>query len=75
MKKEEIKDKILNDPDFIWSPKYENSLDKFAHRHDEGVDNNHAAKVLLMEPEEVESIFQQALEGLRKLIGGGAKNE
>ena len=69
MKKDEIKEKIENDPDFIWSPKYDNSLEKFMHRHDEGVETNHAAKVLLMEPSEVESIYERALKNLKKLMG------
>lgn len=63
--KDKLKEKILNDADFIYSPKYDFSLEKFMYRHDEGVENSHAAKVLLMEPEEVEEIYQIAISNLR----------
>lgn len=67
--KKNIKQKILNDPDYIWSPKYNYSLNKFMYRHDEGVENEHAAKVLLMEPDEVEKIYQEAVKNLQKIMG------
>jgi hypothetical protein len=67
--KEKLKEKILTDPDFIYSPKYNNSLDKFMHRHDEGVESSHAAKVLLMEEQEVDDIYEEAVNNLKKLMG------
>jgi hypothetical protein len=67
--KEKLKEKILTDPDFIYSPKYDNSLDKFMHRHDEGVESSHAAKVLLMEEQEVDDIYEEAVNNLKKLMG------
>jgi hypothetical protein len=67
--KEKLKEKILTDPDFIYSPKYDNSLDKFMHRHDEGVESSHAAKVLLMEEQEVDDIYEEAINNLKKLMG------
>jgi hypothetical protein len=39
------------------------------YRHDEGVDFSHAAKVLLMEEEEVEEIYQKALANLKEMMG------
>jgi len=72
-KKDDMKKKIMSDPDFIYSPKYEFSLKKFTLRHDDGVENSHAAKVLLMKPEEIESIYQEAIKNLQSLIG--ADNE
>jgi hypothetical protein len=53
--KEKLKERILTEPDFIYSPKYGNSLD--------------AAKVLLMEKEEVDRIYEEAIENLKKLLG------
>jgi hypothetical protein len=70
-KNKNLKDKIYKDPDFIYSPKYEFSLKKFVHRHDEGVDNSHAAKVLLMEPDEVELLYQEAVKNLQKIMKEG----
>ncbi len=67
--KDKLKEKVLTDPDFIYSPKYENSLNKFMHRHDEGVESSHAAKVLLMEEQEVDDIYEEAVDNLKKLMG------
>lgn len=67
--KSKLKEQILTEPDFIYSPKYENSLEKFMHRHDEGVDSSHAAKVLLMEEEEVDDIYQEAVDNLKDMLG------
>jgi hypothetical protein len=67
--KEKLKEKILTDPDFIYSPKYDNSLEKFMLRHDEGVDSSHAAKVLLMDEKEVDEIYEEAIKNLKKLMG------
>jgi hypothetical protein len=67
--KEKLKERILTEPDFIYSPKYGNSLEKFMHRHDEGVESSHAAKVLLMEKEEVDRIYEEAIENLKKILG------
>jgi hypothetical protein len=68
--KDKLKDKIMNDPDFIYSPKYEFSLKKFVYRHDEGIEDSHAAKVLLMDPEEIEKIYKKAVENLKKIMKG-----
>lgn len=67
--KDKFKELILTDPDFIYSPKYENSLQKFTHRHDEGVESSHAAKVLLMEEAEIDDIYQEAIDNLKYMMG------
>jgi len=67
--KDKLKELILTDPDFIYSPKYGNSLEKFMYRHDEGVESSHAAKVLLMEEKEVEEIYQEAIANLKAMMG------
>lgn len=63
------KTKIFNDPDFIASPKYNNSLEEFCARHDDGIETNHVAKVLLMEEDEVLEIYEEAVENLKDKLG------
>jgi hypothetical protein len=68
--KKDLKEKVINDPDYIYSPKYDFSLKKFIYRHDEGVENTHAAKVLLMEPDEIDKIYERAIKNLQEIMKG-----
>lgn len=69
---EEIQQKIENDPDFIHSAKYNNSIEQIIEKHPlekypDGVPDKLIAKVLILEsPEEVESIYQGIISKLRK---------
>lgn len=64
--KEKIKEKIETEEDFIYCPRLGNSLDKFVEKNPDGVDDEKIAKVLLIETEEVETIFQSAISKIRK---------
>lgn len=68
-KKKELRDKILKDEDFIYCPRLGNSLTKLIEKNPEGVDDERIAKVLLMEEEEVQSLFASAIVKLRKSLG------
>lgn len=68
-KEKDIKKKILEDEDFIYCPRLGNSLEKLIDKNPEGVDDERIAKVLLIEEEEVQSIFMQAIEKIRGKIG------
>ncbi len=69
---EEIQEKIKNDPDFIYSAKYNNSIEQIIEKHPldkypDGVPNKLIAKVLKLEsPEEVEFVYQGIIRKLRK---------
>lgn len=69
---EEIQQKLQNDPDFIFSSKYNNSIEQIIEKHPlekypDGVPDKIIAKVLVLEsPEEVESIYQGIVRKLRK---------
>lgn len=67
--KNEIKQKIYSDEDFIYCPRLGNSLDKLIEKNPEGVDNERIAKVLLISEYEVEKIFNKAIIKMRKIIG------
>lgn len=62
---EDIKKKILEDPDFIKSFKYGNSLSKFLSRNQEELQNNTIARLLMLTEKEVEEIYQEAIDKLR----------
>jgi len=68
-KKKELKERILEDEDFIYCPRLGNSLEKLIEKNPEGIDDERIAKVLLMEEKEVISIFAQAIEKIKNSIG------
>lgn len=67
--KNKVKKKIESDPDFIYCPRLSNSLKIFMEKYPDGVDNAKISKLLLMDEQEVEQIFNQALEKIRKNMG------
>ena len=67
--KEDIQELINNDDDFIHCPRLGNSLEKLIEKNPDGVKDDRIAKVLLMDEEEVKSIFAKALVKLRAAIG------
>lgn len=66
--REKIKDKIGTEDDFIYCPRLSNSVEQFMKNNPEGADNKKIAKVLLMEEEEVEEIFQSAIRKIRERL-------
>lgn len=71
MTPKEITDAILKDPDFINSPKHDNSLKKFSEAHDEGVKDSYIEKLLMLLPGQVDQIYKDAVMKLRELMGEG----
>lgn len=69
-KEQEIKRKIEEDPDFINSPRYDNSLAVFALKNDDGVDDSYISKVLLISEEEVLKLYDKAISSLKKIMQG-----
>ena len=71
MNKKEIKKKqkkIEEEADYIYCPRLSNSLEKFTNTYPDGVDNERICKVLLLEEEELEDIFNSAINKLRKAL-------
>lgn len=66
MDKLEIQRKILEEEDYIRCPKFSNSISKFVSKNSEGVENPTIARLLMMTEEEVERVFQEAIEILRE---------
>ena len=66
MEKNEILKKILEEEDYIRCPKFSNSLNRFTEKNDGGVENSTIARLLMMTEEEVERVYQEAIEQLRE---------
>ena len=66
MNKEEEKLKIEADPDYIYCPSSENSLEKFLVKHPDGVNDDKAAQVLMIVPDKLRELYGEAVEMIRK---------
>ncbi len=64
--KEDIKKRILEENDFVKSYKHSNSLTKFLSRNIKELDDSTIARLLMIEKNEVEEIYQKAVELLKK---------
>lgn len=62
----ESQQRVLTEEDYIRAPKYSNSLAKFLTRNSDGVENATIARLLMIPEEQVEQIYQEAIEMLRK---------
>jgi hypothetical protein len=67
--KEDFKKKVLEEEDFIKCPRSGNSLQKFLAKSVEEVENKTIAKLLLIEPEEVQKIYDEAVQLIKEDLG------
>lgn len=67
--REETKQKIETDPDFIYSSRYNNSLQKIIQKYPDGCSDKLIAQVLMLDNEsEVEEIYQGIIKKLQEKI-------
>jgi hypothetical protein len=66
MDKNEFKKRVLEEEDYVRAPKFGNSLMRFLSKYGDGVENATIARLLMMPEEEVEKLFQEAIEALKK---------
>jgi hypothetical protein len=66
VEKDNILRKILQDEDFIYSPKFGNSLNKFLAKSEKIPHNAAIGRFLLISEEEVERLYQESIVKLRK---------
>lgn len=64
--KENLQQKVLNEEDYVRAPKFSNSLAKFVARNSDGVENATIARLLMIPEEQVEKIYEEAVELLRE---------
>ena len=63
-----LKKKIMEDPDFIYCPRLGNSLNKLIEKNPDGIDDERIQKVLLITKEELEEIYQSAIQKFREAL-------
>lgn len=63
--KAEIQHRIATEEDYIRCPKFGNSLSKFTTKNSEGIENSTIARLLMMTEEDVERVYQEAVQMLR----------
>ena len=68
--KEDLKKRILEENDFIKAYKYGNSLNKFLSRNTKELDDTTIARLLMIDKDEVEEIYQKAVDILRNGMVG-----
>lgn len=66
MDKNELQKRVLEEEDYIRCPKCSNSLAKFLSRTSDGVENATIARFLMIPEEEVERLYQEAIDILRR---------
>lgn len=64
--KDDIQKRIREDEDYIRSPKFSNSLQKFLAKNPDGAEDSVIARLLSMPEEEIEAIYQEAVTALRE---------
>jgi ssDNA-binding Zn-finger/Zn-ribbon topoisomerase 1 len=65
MDKDELQKRIREEEDYIRCPKCSNSLIKFLAKNSDGVDNAVIARLLMIPEEQVEQLYQEAVQQLR----------
>ncbi len=65
---EEAKKRVETDPKFIYSKRFENSLEKCLERYPDGAPDKVIAQVLLLTEDEVEEIYQKVVKKLQKAL-------
>lgn len=63
---EEIQELLQKDKDFIYSKRFDFSIDRLLERYPEGAPTKVIAQVLLITEEEVEKMTQEAIVSLRE---------
>jgi len=69
MDKNDLIKRILEEEDFIKSPKFQNSLNKFMNENPDGVEESAIARLLLLSEEEVNKIYNESVAELKEKLG------
>jgi hypothetical protein len=68
LSREEIKNKLESEEDFVNSPKHDYSLSKLERVNPNGVNDRFAASLLAITVEEFQSLFQSTVKKYRQLL-------
>jgi hypothetical protein len=64
--KSDIKNRILNDPDYVRCPKTSNSLTKFLTKNPDGAEDSTIARLLMVDEDDIPELYDEAVEMLRE---------
>lgn len=64
----DVLSKLLKDPDYILTRRFENSVEKLVERYPDGAPDRVIAQALGVEEEEVEPMYQEIINKLRGLV-------
>lgn len=73
MDKNDMQKKVREEQDFIHAPKYQNSINKYVSKMDAPLENGAIARILLISEEEVDTIYLESVEALKKEMLHGDK--
>ena len=63
--KKVLKEKILQDEDFIYCPRLGNSVEQLLKKNPDGIDEERMSKVLLLTEDEISDIYNKALKKIK----------
>ena len=66
MDRDDASKRVFDEEDYIRCPKFNNSLTKFLAKNSDGVENSVIARLLVMDEDKVEAIYNEAVQKLRK---------
>lgn len=69
MTEEDIKFKILTEPDFVNLKRFNYSIDTALEKHPDGLPDKMIAQALMISEEEVQECYASVIEKLRSLMG------
>lgn len=68
MTDEEILKRLQTEEDFVFAPRYKNSVTELLRRYPDGVPDRIVAQALQIHPEEVSEAFERVVEKIRRAI-------
>ena len=67
--------RISTDPDYIYLPRFDFSVEKLLDRYPDGVPEKLIAQGLLMTEEEVQALYEQTIQKLQASLGVGGPED
>lgn len=69
-KKERLRKRILEEEDFIYSPRHANSLKKLVEMNPDGIEDEKISKILLIGQKDLQDIWNSVITKLKQKLGG-----
>jgi hypothetical protein len=68
MDRDDVKKRIRDEEDYIRCPKFGNSLARLRSKHPDGVEDHMIAKILMLTEQEIQGLYDEAVEMLKEGI-------